>query len=142
MPSNSPISAGSCVSMPETFTVLRSQTGSEFRVLRPDVEFGSRLGVLFDPVVSRLQRRQEGARRLRVLGCELTRRIDHVEGVRPSQDVVAAQDPVDSRVLQLLVLERRSGEMRRDFGMTRKQRRRGVRMWHADRQSVELVVLT
>src|SRR3954454_19739071 len=29
MPSNSPISAGSCVSMPETFTVLRSQTGSD-----------------------------------------------------------------------------------------------------------------
>jgi hypothetical protein len=29
-PSNSPISAGSCVSIPETFIVLPSQTGSQF----------------------------------------------------------------------------------------------------------------
>src|SRR3954462_3140527 len=28
-PSNSPISAGSCVSMPETFKVFHSQTGSQ-----------------------------------------------------------------------------------------------------------------
>jgi len=30
-PSNSPISAGSCVSMPETFKVFHSQTGSQTR---------------------------------------------------------------------------------------------------------------
>jgi hypothetical protein len=113
----------------------------ELGLLLVDIDLHCQTTVLLDELVRFGQCVNERLVGARVLVTELRRREGRVERRRAPQHGEGAEHPLHLRILELLELERRAGQVRRNLRLAREQCRRGVRMRHGHGQVIEFGVL-